>query len=107
MVFDNNSHPINPYAREIQFRRMVGVKDRQASIVVDGAPVRIGRRCWLGMNSMVMKGVSIGDNTVVAAGSVVISDLPESVIAAGNPARVLRSLTPDELADPAFAMAST
>lgn len=100
MVFDNNSHPINPHAREIQFRRMVGVKDRYTPIVVDAAPVRIGRRCWIGMNAMVMKGVSIGDDTIVAAGSVVTADLPSGVVAAGNPARVLRELTAEETAVP-------
>lgn len=100
MVFDNNSHPINPHAREIQFRRMVGVKDRYTPIVVDAAPVRIGRRCWIGMNAMVMKGVSVGDDTIVAAGSVVTADLPSGVVAAGNPARVLRELTAEETAVP-------
>ena len=100
MIFDNNSHPINPYAREIQFRRMLGVKDRYTPIVVESAPIKIGRRCWIGMNSMVLKGVTIGDDTVVASGSVVVSDLPAGVVAGGNPARVLRALTPEELAPP-------
>lgn len=100
MVFDNNSHPINPHVREIHFRRMLGVLDRDAPIAIEAAPVRIGRRCWIGMNSMVMRGVSIGDDTIVAAGSVVISDLPAGVVAGGNPARVLRALTPEELAPP-------
>jgi acetyltransferase-like isoleucine patch superfamily enzyme len=102
MVFDNNSHPLNPHARDIQFRRMIGVKDRHTPIVVDSAPVTIGRGCWIGMQSMVMKGVSIGDDTIVAAGSVVVSDLPAGTIAAGNPARVVRNLTPEELAEPAM-----
>jgi acetyltransferase-like isoleucine patch superfamily enzyme len=100
MVFDNNSHPINPHAREIQFQRMVGVKSRHTPIIVDCAPVKIGNRCWIGMNSLVMKGVTIGDDTIVAAGSVVTSSLPAGVVAAGNPARVLRPLTPEELAEP-------
>jgi acetyltransferase-like isoleucine patch superfamily enzyme len=100
MVFDNDSHPINPHAREIQFRHMVGVRDRSTPIVVKAAPVIIGRRCWIGMNAMVMKGVTIGDDTIVAAGSVVTADLPSGVIAAGNPARVLRELTPEEIAVP-------
>lgn len=103
MVFDNNSHPINPHAREIHFRRMLGVLDRDAPIVIEAAPVRIGRRCWIGMNSLVMRGVSIGDDTIVAGGSVVTADLPAGVVAGGNPAKVLRPLTSEELAPPSSA----
>ena len=99
MIFDNNSHPTNPYAREIQFRRMVGIKDRFMPVGIDSAPVQIGRRCWIGMNALVLKGVRIGDNTVVASGSVVVGDLPPNVVAGGNPAKVLRALTPDELVE--------
>ena len=56
------------------------------------AEVRIGRNAWLGSNVMVLRGVTIGDDTVVGAGSVVSRSLPAGVIAAGNPARVVRSL---------------
>jgi len=56
------------------------------------APVIIGDNVWLGMNVTVLKGVTIGDNTVVAAGSVVARPLPANCVAAGNPARVLREL---------------
>ncbi len=54
------------------------------------APVRIGRNCWLGAGVIVMPGVTIGDNVVVGAGSVVTKDLPDNVVAVGNPCRVLR-----------------
>ncbi len=54
--------------------------------------MRIGRRCWLGLNSIVMKGVTIGDGTIVASGGVVVDDLPAGVVAAGNPARVVKIL---------------
>jgi acetyltransferase-like isoleucine patch superfamily enzyme len=97
-VFDNNSHPISAEAREIQFHRMVGVKDRSAPIVIDAAPVEIGKRCWIGMNSLVMKGVAIGNDTIIAAGSVVSASLPEGVIAGGNPAKIIRELTAEERA---------
>ncbi|MHA3775716.1 acyltransferase [Verrucomicrobiota bacterium sgz303538] len=53
----------------------------------------IGSRCWLGAHVTVLKGVSIGAGTVVGAGSVVTRSLPPSVVAAGNPARVLRETT--------------
>jgi len=59
------------------------------------APVRIGENCWLGVRVIVGKGVSIGDNSIVGAGSVVSHDIPANTIAAGNPARVIRELDPE------------
>lgn len=58
------------------------------------APVTIGSGVWLGVNVTVLKGVSIGANTLVAAGSVVTRSLPADVVAGGVPARVLRHLEP-------------
>ena len=55
-------------------------------------PVRIGKNCWLGAGVIVLPGVTIGDNTVVGAGSVVTRDLPANVVAVGNPCRVLRPI---------------
>lgn len=55
-------------------------------------PITIGNNVWLGGGVIVCPGVTIGDNTVVGAGAVVVKDLPASVVAVGNPARVVRSL---------------
>lgn len=55
-------------------------------------PVRIGRNCWLGAGVVVLPGVTIGDNSVIGAGSVVTKDVPPNVIAVGNPCRVLREI---------------
>jgi acetyltransferase-like isoleucine patch superfamily enzyme len=55
-------------------------------------PTRIGRGVWLGARVMVMKGVTIGDNTVVAANSVVTKDLPCNILAAGIPAKIIRPI---------------
>ncbi len=55
-------------------------------------PVRIGSNCWLGAGVMVMPGVTIGDNTVIGAGSVVTRDIPANVVAAGTPCRVMRPI---------------
>ncbi|ANP46819.1 acyltransferase [Candidatus Viadribacter manganicus] len=95
-LFDNNTHPTSAAQRELQFRRMIGYKDRNGPMAIESEPISIGRRCWVGMNSIVMKGVSIGDDTIVASGSVVVASLPEGVIAAGNPARIVRELTAEE-----------
>ena len=59
---------------------------------VPTAPTRIGKGVWLGARTMVMKGVTIGDNTVVAANSVVTHDLPSGVLAGGTPAKVIRAI---------------
>lgn len=53
-------------------------------------PVHIGKNCWLGAGVIVLPGVTIGDNVVVGAGSVVTHDLPDNVVAVGAPCRVLR-----------------
>jgi acetyltransferase-like isoleucine patch superfamily enzyme len=54
--------------------------------------VVIGRNVWIGLNSIILKGVTIGDNSVIAAGSIVVKDIPANVVAAGNPASVIKSL---------------
>lgn len=55
-------------------------------------PVRIGKNCWLGAGVIVMPGITIGDNVVVGAGSIVTKNIPSNVVAAGNPCRVLREV---------------
>ena len=57
------------------------------------APVRIGDGCWIGARAMILPGVTIGKRVLVAAGSVVTRDVPDDCLVAGNPARVVRSLT--------------
>lgn len=55
-------------------------------------PVHIGKNCWIGAGSVILPGITIGDNTVIGAGSVVTKDIPENVVAVGNPCRVLREI---------------
>lgn len=55
-------------------------------------PVHIGKNCWLGAGVIVLPGVTIGDDTVVGAGSVVTKDLPAGVVAVGNPCRIMREI---------------
>ena len=57
-----------------------------------GKPVTIGSDVWVGGGALILPGVTIGSRTVIGAGSVVTRDIPESVFAAGNPCRVIRSL---------------
>ena len=55
-------------------------------------PIHIGRNCWLGSGVCVMPGVTIGDNTVIGAGSVVTKDIPANVVAYGTPCKVIREI---------------
>ena len=55
--------------------------------------IRVGRRVWIGGGTTILAGVSIGDEAVIGAGSVVTRDIPAGVVAAGNPCRVLRPIT--------------
>lgn len=56
------------------------------------APIRIGKRVWLGANVTVLPGVTIGDNAIIAAGAVVSRDIPANTVAAGVPAKVIKSI---------------
>lgn len=60
------------------------------------APVVLRDNVWIGENAIVCKGVTIGENSVIGAGSVVVKDIPDNRVAAGNPARVIRELDPNE-----------
>lgn len=56
------------------------------------APVRIGKRVWIGSNATILPGVAIGDNSIVAAGAVVTKDVPENVVVGGVPAKIIKSI---------------
>lgn len=72
-------HPVYP-----QYREMVAHYS---------LPIHIGKNVWIGANSVVLPGVTIGDNTVVGAGSIVTRDIPANVVAVGNPCRVMREIS--------------
>ena len=58
------------------------------------APIIIGNNVWIGMNSVILPGVTIGDNVAIGAGSIVTSDIPSNSVAAGNPCRILKKKSP-------------
>ena len=78
VVIATAGHPVLPELRE---------KALQYNL-----PVHIGKNCWLGAGVIVLPGVTIGDNTVIGAGSVVTKDIPANVVAVGNPCKVLREI---------------
>jgi acetyltransferase-like isoleucine patch superfamily enzyme len=92
-VFDNDTHPTDAGERAAHLRAFLKQGDRRPDdFAVSAIPVWIGSRCWLGFGAAVMKGVTIDEETIVAAGAVVTSDVPARSIVAGNPARVVKSL---------------
>lgn len=72
-------HPIDPHVRNL--------------LVEGGSPITIGENCWIGGNATICPGVTIGDNTIIGAGSVVTKDIPSNSIAVGNPCKVIREIT--------------
>jgi acetyltransferase-like isoleucine patch superfamily enzyme len=67
----------------------------RSMFVGQSAPVHIGHNVWIGDSAIVCKGVHIGDNSIIGAGAVVVKDIPANVVAAGNPAIVMKSLDTD------------
>lgn len=87
MIADTNFHPVDAHERELQ---VTGKPFSFSS--VKNAKIIIGNNVWVGWNCTILKGVEIGDNTIVAAGSVVTSGIyPENSILAGNPAKVVKT----------------
>ena len=76
------THPTSPNLREKGYQY--------------NKPVHIGKNCWLGAGAIILPGITIGDNTIIGAGSVVTKDLPANVIAVGNPCRILREITEND-----------
>lgn len=72
-------HPIHPESRKSGYEY--------------GIPIKIGDNVWIGGSCVVLPGVTIGNNVVIGAGSVVTKDIPDNVCAAGNPCRVIREIT--------------
>ncbi len=82
IIMDSNFHNPWPPTSRLDFSGSQDDKD-----------VIIGEYCWIGLNCIILKGVTIGSNSVIGAGSVVVHDIPPNSMAAGNPAKVLKSYT--------------
>jgi acetyltransferase-like isoleucine patch superfamily enzyme len=93
-VVDHNSHSISWQERSSDVVNwMKGAKDWSH---VECKSVNIQSKAWIGFNAIILKGITIGEGAIVGAGSVVTKDVPPYTIVAGNPARIIRELAPDE-----------
>ena len=98
VLMDSYRVPFDPDARRALVRRVPGEDPRRIEPAGAGRPIRIGRAAWVGFDSCVLPGVTIGEGAVVGARSVVARDVEPFTIVAGNPARVVRRLTEEEIA---------
>ena len=90
-IFDNDSHPLDWHRRKKDWQTIVDSLPYPREMIATSA-IQIGQHVWIGLNSIILKGVTIGDKSIIAAGSVVTSDIPAGVIAGGNPAKVIRTI---------------
>jgi len=91
IITDNNNHPISPEKRkEMLVSGFYGPAWRWEHSAA--APVRIGENVWIGHGAVVLKGVTIGDGSIIACMAVVTKDVPAYRIAAGNPAQIVKTL---------------
>ena len=90
-IADSDFHPLEPAQRLIDAQAIAPFfKDRPPRPKLKTAPVIISNNVWIGMNAVILKGVTIGENSVVAAGSVVTKSVAPNVVVAGNPAVVVK-----------------
>ncbi len=94
-IFDCDSHPLNAGDRHRQYIEII-TKGHPSELDLRAEPVVIEDDAWIGCNVVILKGVTIGRGAIIGAGAVVTANVPPFVIAAGNPARIIRELSPDE-----------
>jgi acetyltransferase-like isoleucine patch superfamily enzyme len=94
-VFDSLTHPLQAAKRHEQIREIF-TRGHPREISLDESPVKICDDAWIGAGAMVLRGVTVGGGSVVAAGAVVTKDVPAYSIVAGNPAVLIREIPPNE-----------
>jgi acetyltransferase-like isoleucine patch superfamily enzyme len=91
-IADSDFHPLEPAQRLIDAQAVAPFyKDRPPRPKLETRPVKIADNVWIGMNAIILKGVTIGENSVVAAGAVVVKSVPPNTVVAGNPAVVVKT----------------
>src|SRR5438034_11149752 len=90
-IADSDFHPLEPAQRLIDAQALAPFfKERPPRPKLKTAPVKLCDNVWIGMNATILKGVTIGENSVVAAGSVVTKSVQPNTVVAGNPAVVVK-----------------
>jgi len=89
-ISDTNEHPIDPLIRRQQTIEMLQTNSPPDRYQSETKPVEIGEDVWVGERACILKGVKIGNGSIIAANSVVTKDVPEGVVVAGNPAKIVK-----------------
>lgn len=92
LVWRERMEDVRQWREGMQRRGKIGAASLKKWDVVPMAPVCIRDKAWLGFNVIILKGITVGEGAVVAAGSVVTKDVPAWTLVAGNPARIIREL---------------
>ena len=98
-IIDNNAHSIISDERKndvVDWKK--GIADNNIGAyknwaVVKSAPITVKSKAWIGFNTILLKGVTIGEGAVIGAGSVVTKDVPDYAVVAGNPAKIVKYTT--------------
>ena len=93
-ILDHNSHAVAWHQRNNDVREWYAGRKNWTNVLT--SPVRIEDKAWIGLNVVLLRGVTVGEGAVIGAGAVVTKSIPPYCIAAGNPTRVLRELGPEE-----------
>jgi len=90
-IWDTKSHPLSPELRHNQCE-YIATTGKIDSYEAGGGDIKIGNDVWIGMNSVILGGVNIGNGAVIAAGSIVTKDVPEKSLVGGSPARFIKNI---------------
>jgi len=97
VLMDTYRVPMNARERRRELELVPGRPKRLACAEVEAKPIRIERNVWIGFDACVLPGVTIGEGSIVGARSVVTEPVPPFTIVAGNPARVIRRIAPEDV----------
>lgn len=96
VLMDTYRVPMNARERRVEMEQVPKREMRLACAPVEAKPIRIERNVWIGFDACVLPGVTVGEGAIVGARSVVTASVPPFTIVAGNPARIIREITPAE-----------
>ena len=96
VIMDSHRRPLDETARRAELTRMC-TQRTPPSEVIDARPIVLHDKVWIGFDAVVLAGVTIGEGSIIGARSVVMQDVPPYTIAAGNPARVIRAISAEEV----------
>lgn len=102
MLASNAILATSPHTIDEEIRNIRGINEYLFNVQKQALPIRLGNNVWICANVTILSGVTIGDNSIIGAGSVVINDIPPNVFACGRPCRVIQKLDSKDCMEDAF-----